>query len=151
MPEILRPRPPSTDRPQVRWQALQGSAVALALAESASADRRLWVVVEPDSRSLERRRAELRFFAPSSLRVLTLPDWEVLPYDVFSPHADIVSERLLTLAELPGAKRGVLLVTLDTLLQRLPPVAYVAGRSFTLRVGDTLALESFRTRLVEAG
>ena len=150
MPEILRPNRPAPDRPRLRWEALHGSAVALALAESAATDRRLWVVVEPDSRSLERRRAELRFFAPA-LPVLTLPDWEVLPYDVFSPHADIISERLLTLAELPGARRGLLLVTLDTLLQRLPPVAYVAGRSFTLRVGDTLALESFRARLVEAG
>ncbi len=150
MPEILRPTAPTPDRPCLRWEALDGSAVALALAESAAVDRRLWVVVEPDSRSLERRRAELRFFSPS-LHVLTLPDWEVLPYDVFSPHADIISERLLTLSELPGARRGLLLVTLDTLLQRLPPVAYVAGRSFTLRVGDTLALEAFRTRLVEAG
>ncbi|MFO1427167.1 MAG: hypothetical protein U1F11_09355 [Steroidobacteraceae bacterium] len=58
-----------------------------------------------------------------------LPDWEVLPYDVFSPHAEIVSDRLLTLAELPQLLRrgGVLLVTADTLMQRLPPRAYVAG------------------------
>jgi transcription-repair coupling factor (superfamily II helicase) len=151
MPDLFRPPVPDAARPLVRWHQLYGSSAALALAEAAGADARPWVVVEPDSRSLERRRAELAFFAPPSLRLLSLPDWEVLPYDVFSPHPDIVSERLLTLAELPTWRRGILLVTADTLLQRLPPRSYVAGRSFTLAVGDTLALEAFRSRLVEAG
>jgi transcription-repair coupling factor (superfamily II helicase) len=151
MPELFKPPVPDAHRPLVRWNQLYGSSAALALAEAAAADTRPWVVVEPDSRSLERRRAELAFFAPPGLRLLSLPDWEVLPYDVFSPHPDIVSERLATLAELPHWRRGVLLVTADTLLQRLPPRSYVAGRSFTLAVGDTLALEAFRGRLVEAG
>ena len=151
MPDLFKPPVPDASRPIVRWNQLYGSSAALALAEAAAADARPWVVVEPDSRSLERRRAELQFFAPAGLRLLSLPDWEVLPYDQFSPHADIVSERLLTLAELPTWRRGILLVTADTLLQRLPPRAYVAGRSFTLAVGDTLALDAFRARLVEAG
>jgi transcription-repair coupling factor (superfamily II helicase) len=83
--------------------------------------------------------------------VLALPDWEVLPYDVFSPHPDIVSERLQTLAALPDMTRGILLVTAETLALRLPPLAYVAGRSFSLQVGDTLALDAFRLRLTESG
>ncbi|NDF87276.1 MAG: transcription-repair coupling factor, partial [Gammaproteobacteria bacterium] len=83
--------------------------------------------------------------------MLTLPDGEVLPYDVFSPHPDITSERLLALAELPTLRRGVLLVTVDTLLQRLAPLQYVASRSFSLAVGERLALEAFRLRLAEAG
>ena len=82
---------------------------------------------------------------------MSLPDWEVLPYDVFSPHPDITSERLLALAELPHARRGVLILSVDTLLQRLPPKPYVAGRSFSLSVGDTLALDAFKLRLTEAG
>ena len=151
MPELLKPTVPSPQNPHVHWRQLYGSATALALGEAAGADDRLWMIIEPDSRSLERRRAELEFFCAGRLRLLTLPDWEVLPYDVFSPHADIVSERLLTLAELPTLHRGILLVTVDTLLQRLAPTTFVAGRSFTLAVGDTLALEAFRGRLVEAG
>ncbi|NBX41448.1 MAG: transcription-repair coupling factor, partial [Gammaproteobacteria bacterium] len=135
----------------MRWSRLHASATALALAEAAAADTRPWIVIEPDSRSLERRRAELRFFAPPELPVIVLPDWEVLPYDVYSPHADITSERLLALAELPTLARGLLLVSVDTLLQRLPPRQYVTGRSFSLAVGDTLALEAFRLRLAEAG
>ncbi|MCP5328763.1 MAG: transcription-repair coupling factor [Sinobacteraceae bacterium] len=151
MPDLFKPPIPDARRPLVRWHQLYGSSAALALAEAAAADTRPWLVVEPDSRSLERRRAELEFFAPPGLRLLSLPDWEVLPYDLFSPHPDIVSERLLTLAELPDWRRGILLVTADTLLQRLPPRHYVAGRSFTLAVGDTLALDAFRGRLIEAG
>ena len=150
-PAIFQPLLPDARRPLVHWTGLHGSAAALALAEAARQDDRPWLVIEPDSRSLERRRAELGFFAREGLPVLTLPDWEVLPWDLFSPLPDIVSERLRTLAELPGLRRGLVLVTLDTLLQRLAPSGWVAARSFDLAVGDTLALEAFRMRLIEAG
>ena len=150
-PALFQPLLPAARRPLVRWTGLHGSAAALALAEAARQDDRPWLVIEPDSRSLERRRAELGFFLREGLPVLTLPDWEVLPWDLFSPLPDIVSERLRTLAELPGLRRGLILVTLDTLLQRLAPSGWVAARSFDLAVGDTLALEAFRMRLIEAG
>ena len=150
-PALFQPLLPDARRPLVRWAGLHGSAAALALAEAARQDDRPWLVIEPDSRSLERRRAELGFFVREGLPVLTLPDWEVLPWDLFSPLPDIVSERLRTLAELPGLRRGLVLVTLDTLLQRLAPSGWVAARSFDLAVGDTLALEAFRMRLIEAG
>ena len=150
-PALFQPLLPDARRPLVHWTGLHGSAAALALAEAARQDDRPWLVIEPDSRSLERRRAELGFFAREGLPVLTLPDWEVLPWDLFSPLPDIVSERLRTLAELPGLRRGLVLVTLDTLLQRLAPSGWVAARSFDLAVGDTLALEAFRMRLIEAG
>ena len=150
-PALFQPLLPDARRPLVRWTGLHGSAAALALAEAARQDDRPWLVIEPDSRSLERRRAELGFFVREGLPVLTLHDWEVLPWDLFSPLPDIVSERLRTLAELPGLRRGLVLVTLDTLLQRLAPSGWVAARSFDLAVGDTLALEAFRMRLIEAG
>ncbi len=148
---LLKSRTPDTSRPEVHWSGLHASATALAIAEAATREERLWVIIEADSRSAERRRAELGFFTPTGLPLLSLPDWEVLPYDVFSPHPDITSERLLALAELPQAHRGVLIVSVDTLLQRLPPKPYVAGRSFSLSVGDTLALDAFKLRLTEAG
>ena len=150
-PALFQPLLPDARRPLVRWTGLHGSAAALALAEAARQDDRPWLIIEPDSRSLERRRAELGFFVREGLPVLTLPDWEVLPWDLFSPLPDIVSERLRTLADLPGLRRGLVLVTLDTLLQRLAPSGWVAARSFDLAVGDTLALEAFRMRLIEAG
>ena len=80
-----------------------------------------------------------------------LPDWEVLPYDLFSPHPDIISERLAALAELPRLKSAVLLAAADTLGQRIAPRGYVDGRTFNLAVGDKLPIEPLRARLVESG
>ncbi len=71
--------------------------------------------------------AELAVFAGSDLEVLQFPDWETLPYDLFSPHPDIVSQRIATLYRLPTLKRGVLVVPVATLMQRLAPRSYIAG------------------------
>ena len=108
--------------------------------------------------SSPRTRASLNVEAPSCdslpgqrLALFTLPDWEVLPYDLFSPHPDITSERLRTLFALPQQHSGCLIVAADTLIQRLPPPAYVQGRAFELTKGDRFALPEFRSRLIEAG
>ena len=155
MTDVLSPPIPSRKTPAdgIQWRQLYGSGLALALAEAVERDRgRPWIVIETGSRDLDRRRTELAFFgARSNLPVLALPDSEVLPYDVFSPHPDITSERLATLAELPDLQSGIVFVTVDALLQRLPPRGYVSGRAFVLRTGDTLPLERFRARLTEAG
>src|ERR1700722_18600856 len=141
MVQILSPPIPDAAHPLVRWHQLYGSASALALAEAAALRPRLHVVLVPGARELERLAAELAFFAASGTPILKFPDWEILPYDLFSPHPDIVSERLATLAELPQARSGFLLVAVDTLLQRLAPRSYVVGRTFELVVGQALALE----------
>jgi transcription-repair coupling factor (superfamily II helicase) len=151
MPSLLKPPLPSAAQPSWRWRGLHGSARALALAEAVTADTRPWVFVAADTRELERLAAELRFFGGDGLEILTLPDWEVLPYDVFSPHPDIVSERLRTLSRLAELTRGILLLNADSLLTRLPPVSYVQARSFELRTGAPLAIEPLRARLIESG
>ncbi|MCF8014692.1 MAG: hypothetical protein K9L65_03155, partial [Chromatiaceae bacterium] len=83
--------------------------------------------------------------------VLSFPDWETLPYDVFSPLPELVSERLLTLHRLPQLKRGVLVVPVATLMQRLPPPDFVDGQSLVLAAGDRLDLDRTRERLTRAG
>ncbi len=148
---LLRPEAPSASQRHVRWHQLYGSAAALALAESLGTDSRLYLIVTRGARELERLAAEIRFFGGPERRVLALPDWEVLPYELSSPHPDIVSERLRTLYQLPRARGGCLIVAADTLLQRLPPRDYVQGRAFQLAVGERLGLEPFRARLIEAG
>jgi len=75
----------------------------------------------------------------------------VLPYDLFSPHPDIISERLAALAELPRLKAAIVLAAADTLGQRIAPRGYVDGRTFNLAVGDKLPIEPLRARLVESG
>jgi transcription-repair coupling factor (superfamily II helicase) len=151
MPSLLNPPLPTSPAQRIRWHQLYGSAAALALADATAADRRLYVVIADAARELERLTSELGFFAGARLPLLALPDWEVLPYDLFSPHPDIISQRLLTLFELPRARHGCLIVAADTLMQRLPPRNYVQGRAFELVTGERLELEPFRARLVEAG
>src|SRR5580658_5802674 len=143
MPTLLHPPLPSATAPSWQWRGLHGSARAQAV----SADTRPWVFVAADTRELERLAGELRFFGGPALEILTLPDWEVLPYDVFSPHPDIVSERLRTLSRLPELRRGILLLAADSLLTRLPPVSYVQARSFELKTGAALAIEPLRLQL----
>ena len=148
---ILNPPVPSATRRHLRWQQLYGSAPALALAEATHSDQRLYVVVADAARELDRLAAEVRFFAGERLTLLAFPDWEVLPYDLFSPHPDIISERLKTLFELPQTRHGCLIVAADTLMQRLPPKQYVQSRAFELERGQALDLEPFRQRLADAG
>src|ERR1700722_19195491 len=149
MSHLLHPPLPSAVD-SWRWRGLHGSARALALAEAVGSDTRPWVFIAADTRELERLAEELRFFG-GPLEILTLPDWEVLPYDVFSPHPDIVSERLRTLSRLPLLARGILLLSADSLLARLPPFSYVQARSFELKTGAPLAIEPLRLRLAAAG
>src|SRR5438270_171397 len=115
MSSLLNPPLPDGDRRRLRWHQLYGSAAALALAEATRADRRLYVVIADSVHELERLTAELRFFADGALPLLRLPDWEVLPYELFSPHPDTISERLKTLFELPQLNDGCLIVSADAL------------------------------------
>ncbi|EPC03493.1 transcription-repair coupling factor [Litchfieldella anticariensis FP35 = DSM 16096] len=143
---LVPPRPTGT-RDTLYWHAPEGSATALAL--SRLADDAPLLVITADTASAQRLENELRFFA--RVPVMPFPDWETLPYDSFSPHQDIVSGRLRTLRDLQDAHDGIVLVPINTLMQRLSPVDYIAGRVLTLRVGMTLDREGFRETLSRAG
>src|SRR5688572_17565168 len=150
MASLLQPPVPAP-RGRQRWHQLYGSARSLAIAEAVEADTRPYLVIARDARELDQLRAELSFFLGDSRPIHALPDWEVLPYDVFSPHPDIISERLAALAELPRLKSSIVLAAADTLGQRIAPRGYVDARTFNLAVGDKLPIEPLRARLVESG
>jgi transcription-repair coupling factor (superfamily II helicase) len=134
------------------WTGLSGDSLPLAIASLAQTHSSLVVVITPDMQSAELLQDQIEYFSTSShSRVTTLPDWETLPYDKFSPHPDIISERLATLYQLTEMQRGLLIVSVPTLLQRLPPKEYVYQNSLMLKTGDTLKLDELRTRLDEAG
>ena len=134
------------------WGSLPGAAAALAIAEAALADDRLCLVIADSAASASQLARELTFFtAGSDLQVLHLPDWETLPYDVFSPHQDIVSERLHSLYRLPQTRRGILVAPISTLLQRLAPPSHVTGNSFVYQVGQSLDVDKLRLQLEDAG
>ena len=137
--------------PRQRWGQLHGAAAALAIAQLAERSARPLLVIAAGAREAERLQGEIEFFSPGDLPVRLFPDWETLPYDLFAPHPDIVSQRLTTLHGLPELSRGVVLVALGTLLQRLPPRQWIDAHVLDLARGEKLDLEAFRGRLVAAG
>src|SRR5580704_7621881 len=148
---LLDPILPAGGEPLIKWGKLYGAAPALAIAEAAPGASGPLLVIAQNSREAETLSEEIRFFAGPNLPVRVFPDLETLPYDSFSAHPDITSARLATLAELPRARKGVWLVAVDTLLQRLAPRSYVEAYSLKVHVGETLDLEALRTRLALAG
>ncbi len=129
-----------------------GSADALLLAELGLSRRPggPWLVVTGEPADAQRLLDEIRWFAPS-LRCGVLPDWETLPYDAFSPHQDLVSERLATLWALHQRELDMVLVPAATALQRLAPAAFLAATTFRFDKGQRLDEASLRAQLVLAG
>ncbi|MFP4696197.1 transcription-repair coupling factor [Thiohalospira sp.] len=131
-----------------RLGAVRGSAEGLAIHQAAAEHGRPVLAVVADVHRARELEAELRFFGSEAH---TFPDRETLPYDLFSPHQDIVSDRLSALHRLPAMESGVLVVPARTLLHRLPPRDWVAGQAFVMDVGDRLDPDDFRRRLEAAG
>ena len=132
---------------------LPAGALALAVASKVQHHDGLVVAVAGDEQQAYRLEAELRFFLgdKGDWPVVHLQDTETLPFDPFSPHQEILSERLAALHRLPETPRGALIVTADALLQRLPPVAWLQGRTFFLKAGQKLDPHGLRERLIAAG
>jgi transcription-repair coupling factor (superfamily II helicase) len=145
---------PSTDALGARSLILGqliGASAALCAVELARAVDRPLLVLASDPGHADQLEAEIRWFAGSGLPVAHFVEWETLPYDSFSPHQDIVSQRLATLAALPGLEHGIVIASAPSLLQRLPPTDYVAARSLSLRAGQQLDRQAFLDSLAAAG
>ena len=136
---------------RLNWNELPSSASSLAAVSAACDHEGLTLLICPSTAAARQAVRECTLFAPDALEVLHFPDWETLPFDAFSPHQDIISERLQTMARLPGLTHGLLIVSLATCLQRTAPAGYVAGSSFQLAPGQTLDIQVQRARLTEAG
>ena len=133
------------------WTGLHGSSTAMALLSAASAHDGIVLVLTRSSHQSHLLEQDLNLFSDGSLPVLHFPDHETLPYDPFSPHPDIISERLATLSSLAAIKSGLLLVPMATLMQRLPPRSHALGQNIQLKTGQTLVINEFRERLQQAG
>jgi transcription-repair coupling factor (superfamily II helicase) len=148
------PAPPGAGQ-RSQWQDLHAGAAGLAIARAAAGHPGLTVVIARDTSSAQRWLRELEFYGPELPR-LQFPDWETLAYDAFSPHQDIVSERLTTLMALRGLPAGessaaVLVVPVRTLLQRVVPKGFVDGHTMHLVAGQRYDLDTERKRLEGAG
>jgi transcription-repair coupling factor (superfamily II helicase) len=129
--------------------ATAGSADALQIAELAGLGRFLLVVVAQPV-DAQRLVEEIAWFAPA-LRVRHLPDWETLPYDSFSPHQDLVSERLATLYAVTRGECDVLVTAAATAIARMAPPSFLIGHTFFLKRDERLDLEALRRQLTLAG
>jgi transcription-repair coupling factor (superfamily II helicase) len=140
-----------TPRPGTRFDLppLHGSADAFALAQFAGRGQMLLVVCAHPL-DAQRLQDELRWVAPR-LRTHLLPDWETLPYDSFSPHQDLISERLATLYALSRGESDIVLVPASTALYRMAPPAFLAAYTFFLKQGDALNVDGLRKQLALAG
>lgn len=136
-------------REKSRWLNLSQGSLPLALARYLP-HRRLKVVLTQDAEQALRPQTAWRFFRPHDTAVF-LPDWETLPYERFSPHQDLVSERLSALWQIKSGAADVLFVPVATAMQKLPPVPFLAGRTFWLKTGQTLDIGRLKSDLVDAG
>ena len=136
---------------RARWTSLHGSARGLAVASLVRRADAPVLVVTADSQGAHRLERELEFYLDGGAAVLRFPDWETLPYDLFSPHQDIVSERLDTVSRLPSLASGVVVTTVTTAMGRIAPRSFVDGHRFRIEHGDRLDIETFRRRLDRAG
>lgn len=130
-----------------------GSADALLLARLARREQaggRLTAIVTASAQDAQRLMGELPFFAPG-LRYTLFPDWETLPYDAFSPHQDLISERLATLWAISQGQADVVLIPATTALYRLAPPSFLAGYTFHFKSGQRLDEARFRAQLTLAG
>ncbi|MBI5919644.1 MAG: transcription-repair coupling factor [Nitrosomonadales bacterium] len=139
----------SSSHSRPRYTQLFGSSDALALAQFAKSNQPV-VVITASAQEAQRLVEEIPFFAPK-LRCYLLPDWETLPYDHFSPHQDLVSERLATLHHIRNQSADVIVVPITTALYPLPPVEYLAAYTFFFKRKERLKLDAFRGQLSMAG
>jgi len=131
------------------WGNIQGTHLTHEIALAAAQYPGLTLVVANNNNDCQRLTEELKYFFNGD--VFNLPDWETLPYDYFSPHQDIISERLSTLVKIPQSKNAILVIPALSAQLRLPPLDYILGHSFTLKTGQTLDVEQLKKTLISAG
>ena len=156
---------PAAGSPLKTLSNLPKSAIPLAIADIASRSNSLVLVLVEKSQDAQQLVNALHFYLGQEhhldaegeadgsvdLPIVHLPDWETLPYDSFSPHEDITSERLKALSQLSDLHRGLLILPIQTLAHRLPPREHLDGQRFVLTTGDTFDLHTERRRLEASG
>lgn len=135
------------------WGQLHGSSLALALAEYCQQTAGIKLLVAQDNLSANQLQAELKFFLnpASPQELLFFPDWETLPYDQFSPHQDIISERLYTLSRIQQVTDAIVITSASTLMHRLCPPEFLNQYALMLKEGQKLDLAAFRNQLQQSG
>ena len=152
-PALPVPPLPRGSQSRAWWRApASPTALAWSIASAARAHEGPLLVVARDNHEAHQLEADLHTLlgTAGALPVVAFPDWETLPYDQFSPHPDIVSQRLSALHRLPTLEKGIVVVPVQTLMQRLSPLRHIAGGSFDYRMGQRLDFDAEKRRLEAA-
>lgn len=151
--DLLHPPLPSYTKQRLVWSNLVGSSLGLALYSAIAEAKRPILIVTPDTMTAMRLEYEIDFFqaGASSYPIFHFPDWETLPYDHFSPHQDIISNRLTALHQMPVLQQGAIITPITTLMQRIAPREFLSGNIFFLHTGESLNIDATRRNLEKAG
>ena len=150
MPNSLKPVYPAKDN-NIHWGNLHGCSQDLLIAKAAMEFKGVILFITPDMNTAYQAQSNIEFFSDGKANVKIFPDWETLPYDMFSPLEDIISERLKLLYQLPRLQQAVLIIPATTLMQRIAPAEFVEANSLVLKTGDCLDIELLREQLQLSG
>lgn len=145
---------PQTFTIKQTWGQLHGAGLPLVLSEYCQNTSGIKLLIAPDNLLVSQLLDELRFFFGddnNAPEILLFPDWETLPYDQFSPHQDLISERMYTLSRLQHASNAIVISAASTLMHRLCSPKFLNQYGLVLKEGQTLEVEQFRQRLEQAG
>ncbi len=134
----------------ILWGNCQDATLALAISRLET-EQPLLLITE-DMSQAQQLEAELSFFCETKTQdILIFPDWETLPYDIFSPLPELISQRLKAMSQLQSFQKGIVIIPIATLMQRLPPKSYVNAHTFSIQQGSILDLTQIRLDLHESG
>jgi transcription-repair coupling factor (superfamily II helicase) len=136
---------------KIHWGNLEASSQALVLAQHARTLKQPLLIITPDTLTCSTLYEEMSFFLEKNKEILVFPDRETLPYDLFSPPADIISTRLAVLNSLMTKPVSIILASVRTLMHYLPPQLFLTQFSLMLAIGDILNVEQFRHQLTSSG
>lgn len=148
---IFNPPLPNSDHPHVTWGRTYGCSKGLALAKAVEKFNGLTLIITPDIQSAHNLESELKFFCNQEIVIYLFPDTETLAYDVFSPHEDIISDRILALSALPKTQQSAVIISAGTILSKFASKDFILGQSINLKVSDQLNLSEFKQRLSKSG
>ncbi|MBO6702533.1 MAG: transcription-repair coupling factor [Pseudomonadales bacterium] len=149
---MISPSLPVKAADRRRWANLPDAAATHAIAKALSHRKGtdfngVALVIAADTQGAEQIHQELQFFLGEQQEILHLPDWETLIYDSFSPHQDIISERLTVLNRLATLEKGIVVIPATTLVQRVAPTRFIVGSSLMLKNGQKFDIAKMRRQL----
>ena len=146
MNSVFNPTLPIDKSAVLYWDGTPGCSKSVAICHAANLAEVPILLLCETNENVDQSIRELSYFSRAfeNLPVFSLPDWETLPYDNFSPHQDITSERLNSLFHLPKLRRGILVLSISSLMHRLPPREYIDSISLDLCVGQLLEISQMK-------